>query len=160
VPLAAGEITLGGMQVSRAAIAYVPQEIQLFARTIAENVALGTVPDPQRVAGALRLAGADFADPDQVLADRGAGLSGGERQRLCLARALYRDAPVLLLDEPTAQLDPPTAARIAETLRTLRAGRAIVVATHDPEVWTRADRIVEIEAGRLVEGRWTASLRS
>ncbi|MEQ1572512.1 MAG: ATP-binding cassette domain-containing protein, partial [Myxococcota bacterium] len=76
---------------------------------------------------------------------------GGERQRLCLARALYRRSRVVVLDEPTAQLDPSTAAAVADTLRANVAGRTWLVATHDPEVWRRADRVLRIADGHLTE---------
>lgn len=155
LPLARGSATVGGIPAHaadlRGVVGVVPQEIGLFARTVAENVALGhREPDRARVERALAAAGFPHVDPERVLADRGAGLSGGERQRLCLARALYGDARVLVLDEPTAQLDAATAAAFAETLRALAPGRAIVVATHDREVWSRATRVVEV-------GAWTAS---
>jgi ABC-type multidrug transport system fused ATPase/permease subunit len=145
----------------------VPQDPLLFARSVPDNLALGREPaDRDQAEAALTAAGAGFvlgwpAGLDTVLAERGVGLSGGERQRLCLARALYRGAPVLLLDEPTAQLDAVTAAAFAETLRGQRADRTIVVATHDPEVWRRADRVLRIADGVLTEDTgWTVSPRS
>jgi ATP-binding cassette, subfamily B, bacterial len=169
VDVVGGRVTVGGVDARRARrselrarVAVVPQEPSLFARSIAENVALGCPDiDATRLDRALAEAGASFArvQPERVLADRGSGLSGGERQRLCLARALYRDASVLLLDEPTAQLDRETTVAFVETLRSLRAGRTIVIATHDPEVWSRADRVFGVHAGRVApqEQPWTVS---
>lgn len=173
VPPDAGTVTVGGVAPARlppGRVAIVPQDAALLARTVAENVALGAEPaDRDRALRALEAAGAGFADPDDLLDEGGRGLSGGERQRLCLARALYRDAPVLLLDEPTGQLDADTARGIVATLRELRPGRTIVVATHDPEVWARADRVAVLRDGRLVAvgdpsavrgAAWTASSAS
>lgn len=112
-----------------------------------ENVALagmaenGRRPDPTRVEQLLSLVG---------LAERGdhfpAQLSGGEQQRLALARALYRDPPLLLIDEPTANLDRTTADGIIATLDRLRQhGRALLIASHDQALIAVADRVVEME---------------
>jgi ATP-binding cassette subfamily C protein CydCD len=151
-----GRVVLGGEPLAdlapeavRRVVAVVAQDTVLFARSVAENVALGETPDPERVRDALRDAGAGFVDAlpagaDTVLAERGRGLSGGERQRIALARALYRGARVLLLDEPTSQVDAARAARFGEVLRALAPGRTIVVAAHDPVVWACADHVVQL----------------
>lgn len=157
-----GAVSVGGVPARGApsGVAFVAQDIGLFARTVAENVALGeATPDRRRARAALDAAAFVGVDLDRALGERGAGLSGGERQRLCLARALYRDARVLLFDEPTAQLDRATAAAFVATLRALRPGRTLVVATHDPVVWEQADRVVHLRDGRVIEeGAWTDSL--
>jgi ABC-type multidrug transport system fused ATPase/permease subunit len=151
-----GRVVLGGEVIGdlepralRRVVAVVAQDTVLFARSVAENVALGETPDRVRVEAALRDAGAGFVHDlprgaDTVLAERGRGLSGGERQRIALARALYRGARVLLLDEPTSQVDAPHAARFGEVLRALAPGRTIVVAAHDPVVWACADHVVQL----------------
>ncbi len=129
--------------------AYVPQDSVLFARTIRENVALGA-PDGDVASALVHMAAAGL-DPEQVLGTLGAPLSGGERQRLALARAWLLDRPVWLLDEPTAHLDGVTRDQVVDALDALRVGRTVVVATHDPALARRADRVVVLEDGRVVQ---------
>jgi len=85
------------------------------------------------------------------LGDRGAGLSGGQRQRIAIARALLRDAPVVLLDEPTSDLDPEAERMVVRALRRLVAGRTVVMVTHRPALLELADRTVTVVKGRIVE---------
>ncbi len=140
-------------------LAYVPQRPTLFRGTLADNVRLGR-PDAgdDAVRAAAELAAADAfvsALPtgyETVVGEGGRTLSTGERRRVALARAFLRDAPLVLLDEPTADLDPESAAGIAGAVEQLRAGRAILLVTHDLELASRADRVVRIEAGALAEG--------
>ena len=84
------------------------------------------------------------------LGERGAGLSAGERQRLALARALVRDAPLLLLDEPTANLDGATERGVIETIARLAKGRTVLLAAHRPALLALADRVVHLEPQRAV----------
>jgi ABC-type multidrug transport system fused ATPase/permease subunit len=86
-----------------------------------------------------------------TLADRGARLSGGQRQRIAIARAMLRDAPILLLDEPTTGLDPHAADRIIEPLHRLMAGRATLVISHSLLTVRRATQILVLDKGRVVE---------
>ncbi|GAA4057197.1 thiol reductant ABC exporter subunit CydD [Actinomadura miaoliensis] len=140
----------------RERIAWVPQDPYLFAGSVADNIRLG---DPgasgHAVRRAARLAGADEfvrALPqgyDTPVGERGARLSSGQRQRVALARAFLRDAPLLLLDEPTAHLDGESAEGVRAAVERLMAGRTVVLVTHD-HAWTRlADRVAEIDGGRL-----------
>ena len=86
-----------------------------------------------------------------MVGDRGLALSAGERQRLALARAFLSDAPLVVLDEPTANLDPATAAVVGDAIDRLSDERAVLLIAHRPELAARADRIVRLEQGRLVE---------
>jgi ABC-type multidrug transport system fused ATPase/permease subunit len=122
---------------------------------VAANLALGRPgADPAAIREAARLAGADGfvrrlpAGYDTVVGAGGHGLSAGQRQRLGLGRALLRDASLLVLDEPTVHLDPAAAARVATTLETLRGSRTILLLTHDPDLASRADRVLRLQAGR------------
>jgi len=86
-----------------------------------------------------------------ALGERGARLSGGERQRLAIARALLKDAPVLILDEPTSALDAEAEKSVLEALERLMAGRTTLIIAHRLSTIRRADRIVVIEGGRVAQ---------
>jgi len=139
-------------------VAYMPQRPTLFRGTVADNIRLGR-PEAgaDAVHAAAQLAAAHaFVDAlpdgyDTLVGEGGRTLSTGERRRVALARAFLRDAPLVLLDEPTADLDPQSAAAVARAVERLRAGRTVLLVTHDAELASRADRIVRIEAGALVE---------
>ena len=87
---------------------------------------------------------------DTILEKNGDELSAGERQRLCIARALFRNAPFLMLDEPTAHLDPPSAEALVRTLQGLLAGRTVVWVTHDERLARISDRIIVVRDGQVV----------
>jgi ATP-binding cassette subfamily C protein CydD len=160
-----GRVTAGSLDLSRcdprawrAQIAWVPQRPTLFRGTVAHNIRLGDVDAvEERVKAAAALAGADAfiralpAGYDTVVGDGGRPLSAGELQRLALARAFLRDAPFVILDEPTANLDPENAEVVAGAVERLRAGRTVLLAVHRPRLAARADRVVRLEAGRVVE---------
>jgi ABC-type multidrug transport system fused ATPase/permease subunit len=95
---------------------------------------------------------------DTVVGERGLRLSGGERQRLAIARALLKDAPILLLDEPTSSVDAENEELIQEALRRLARGRTTLVVAHRLSTVADADRIVVLEDGRVVESGRHAEL--
>jgi ATP-binding cassette subfamily B protein len=139
-------------------VAIALQENLLFGTTIRENIRYA-VPDAddEAVRAAARVAGADeFIEKlplgyDTPLGERGTKLSTGQRQRLSLARAVLKDAQVLLLDEPTASLDAETEARVLRNLAAWGRGRAILVVTHRLSTVRHAHRIAVLDHGHLVE---------
>ncbi len=141
----------------RRRMAYVPQRPRLFAGSLAANIAPGEAsPDPARLAQAVAAAGlADVvaALPGGLSADvgeGGAGLSGGQAHRLAVARAFYRAAPLVVLDEPTAHLDRESEAGVQAALSHLLAGRTGLVAAHRLASVADADRIIVLARGRIV----------
>ena len=112
---------------------------------------------PEEIVAAAKMAGAhEFVErlPEGYgtrVGQRGRSLSGGQRQRLSIARALLRDAPVLVLDEPTMGLDNENAAQILATIRSLMAGRTTIIVSHDLNLVRQATRIVVLDRGRVVE---------
>jgi len=142
----------------RGRIAVVPQDPLVFPMSVADNIRYGR-PEatPAEVVAAAVAANADAfirrlpAGYDTVLGERGATLSGGERQRLAIARALLKDAPVLILDEPTAALDAETEGAVLEAIDRLMLGRTTFTIAHRFSTVRRADRILVLEDGRLVE---------
>lgn len=145
------------MRSVRRFVSVVPQETVLFRGTIRDNILYGAEePDDDRLEAALRAANADFvlglADGwDTTVGERGAQLSGGQRQRLAIARALIRDPRLLILDEATAALDPRAEAEVRGALERLREGRTTLIVAHRLSTVRTADRIVVLDAGRVVE---------
>jgi ATP-binding cassette subfamily B protein len=141
----------------RRRFAVVPQDVVLFPGTIAENVAAGGSPDRERVRsvleriGALDLLTARPGGLDADVGERGGNFSAGERQLIAFARALYRDAPILILDEATASIDSDTEARLQRALAELLKGRTALVIAHRLSTIRSADRILVLRQGRLVE---------
>jgi ATP-binding cassette, subfamily C, bacterial CydD len=141
----------------RERMAWLPQQPTLFRMTVADNIRLGdAAADVGRVREAAELAGADdFIRrlPDgyeTVVGDGGRRLSAGEIQRVALARAFLRDAPLVILDEPTANLDAESVEIVVAAVERLREGRTVLLVTHLPELAPLADRVVRLEAGRIV----------
>jgi ATP-binding cassette subfamily B protein len=161
----AGRILLDGMPIDtlrlddlRRAIGLVSQEVFLFHGSVAENIAYGSFGAPlAAIEKAARLAEADgfIAELpygyDTIVGERGQKLSGGQRQRLALARAILKDPPVLILDEATAAVDNETEAAIQRSLDLITAQRTTVVIAHRLSTVRRADRIVVMQEGRIVE---------
>lgn len=142
----------------RQSIAVVPQDLYLFNSSVRANVRYGRLDaDDASIEDAVRSANADvFVDAlpkglDTVVGERGITLSGGERQRIAIARALLRDAPVLLLDEPTSSLDSASEALIQEALDRLTAGRTTFIIAHRLSTVRHADLILVLDEGRVVQ---------
>ncbi len=149
------DVTLASL---RAQIGIVTQDVILFNDTVRNNVAYGQPhvgPEAVRAAAQAALAH-DFimAMPDgydTVIGERGLRLSGGERQRIAIARALLKNAPILILDEATSALDAESEAVVQSALQNLMAGRTVLVIAHRLSTIRRADRIVVLENGRITD---------
>ena len=141
----------------RRRFAVVPQDVVLFPGSIADNVAAGAIPDRERVRSVLeRLGALDLLTTrpgglDAPVGERGSNFSAGERQLIAFARALYRDAPILILDEATASIDSDTESRLQRALIELLKGRTALVIAHRLSTIRSADRILVLRQGRLVE---------
>ncbi|MCJ7714982.1 MAG: thiol reductant ABC exporter subunit CydD, partial [Anaerolineales bacterium] len=164
-PPGTGEIRINGdklreedLAVWREQIAWVPQAPALFQDTIAANIRLAR---PEADDGAVAAAAsaahlAEFIDSlpegyETLIGEGGARLSGGQAQRLALARAFLKDAPILLMDEPTSQLDPVTESLLADATRKLMRGRTVITIAHRLNTIYRADQILVLQEGTIVE---------
>ena len=161
----AGEIRLDGepieqiaLQSLRAQIAMVGQNVVLFDDTVAANIAYGdAAPDLARIAAAVRAAHLDDVVAklpqglETMIGDNGSRLSGGQRQRLAIARAIYKDAPLLILDEATSALDTESERAVQAALEELMQGRTTLVIAHRLSTIERANRIVVLVGGHIVE---------
>ncbi len=159
----AGRILIDGSDITKVApaglrrrIGAVPQDIQLFAGTVRENIAMGTALDePERVVTAAKFVGAhDFIQKlpkgyNTVLGERGGGLSAGQRQLLCIARALIRNPRILVLDEATSALDEATEQRLMNNLRRVAPGRTIVIISHRLAPMAFADKVALLIDGSI-----------
>jgi len=160
----AGSVTLDGVALPqwnllalREQFALVSQDVVLFNDTVAANVCLGAAADGARVHAALAAANlTEFVQGlpqgvDSMIGHNGTQLSGGQRQRLAIARAIYKDAPILILDEATSALDSESEALVQRSLDALMKGRTSIVIAHRLSTVERADRIIALDAGRVVE---------
>ncbi len=171
--ITAGEILLDGVSISdytlsslRDNISLVSQDVVLFDDSIANNLAYGelrqhSAEDVRRVAGIAHIL--DFADEmanglDARVGDRGVLLSGGQRQRIAIGRALLKDAPVLILDEATSALDTKSERHIQEGLALLMKDRTTLVIAHRLSTVEKADRIIVLDGGKIVESGTHAEL--
>jgi ATP-binding cassette subfamily B protein len=150
----------------RRRFAVVPQDVFLFSGTVASNIAASEAPDRERVIEVLRRIGAyDLFERrekgiDANVNEHGANFSAGERQLIAFARALYRDAPTLILDEATASIDSDTESRMQTALEELLRGRTAIIIAHRLSTVRAADRIVVLQKGHIVEqGRHEELLR-
>jgi len=161
----AGAVRIDGRDVSelrladlRHAIALVSQDVYLFHGTIRENIAYvrGDVPMAEVVRAARLAQLHDFVASlperyDTIVGERGIKLSGGQRQRLSIARAIVKDAPILILDGATSSVDTETERAIQQSLRKLTAGRTALVIAHRLSTIRHADRILVLRDGRVAE---------
>jgi ATP-binding cassette subfamily B protein/subfamily B ATP-binding cassette protein MsbA len=151
----------------RSQISIVLQEPFLFPFSVADNIAFGRAGATRdEIEHAAKLANAhDFIMhmPDgynTVLGERGTKLSGGERQRLAIARALLKNAPILILDEPTSALDSETEIVLLESLERLMAGRTTIIIAHRLSTIRHANHIVVLQSGQIVEAGTDEELRA
>lgn len=171
-PVSEGRVLVDGYDLNtiekqsyRAQVGYVMQSNMLFQGTIEENIAVGDEdPDRRRVVEVAQLADAhDFVSAmplgyQQPVGERGVGLSGGQIQRLCIARALYKEPKVLILDEATSSLDAQSEGNILDNMDGILQGRTTVVIAHRLSTVMKADQILVLYNGAIVEQGTHASL--
>jgi subfamily B ATP-binding cassette protein MsbA len=153
------DLQLLGLQSLRRNIAYVSQDVLLFNDTVAANIAYGDMAGASREAieaAAVAANALDFirALPngfDTVIGENGNNLSGGQRQRLAIARAILKDAPILILDEATSALDNESERLVQSALENLMQKRTTLVIAHRLSTIEGADRIVVLAQGRILE---------
>lgn len=162
------DVAAAGLADLRSRMALVPQEPALFAASVADNIAYGTPgarrDDVVRAAETAQIAKFIRSLPegyDTPLGERGVTLSGGQRQRIVLARAVLRNAPILLLDEATSALDSESEVAVQRALDEVMRGRTTLIIAHRLATIQRADRILVLDGGRIVEeGRHAELIRS
>jgi ATP-binding cassette subfamily B protein len=160
-----GAITMGGIDLTRCTlrsirdrIAFVPQDTWLLDGTVAENIRFGrteATDEEIRAAGRVALVEEFVArlpeGYDAMVGESGISLSGGQRRRIALARAIVRDAPILLLDEPTSGLDAGSETTVIDALRQIAQHRMVVMVSHRLRLAAIADRVVVLHGGQVVE---------
>ena len=160
-----GKITVGGENIAkvrqnslRAQIAVIPQDTTLFNRTIMENIRYGRIDaTDEEVIEAARMAYADefiLKLPngyESKVGERGVMLSGGERQRIAIARAILKDAPILILDEATSALDSESEQYIQKSLKALMKGKTVIAIAHRLSTLREMDRLVVMDNGKIIE---------
>lgn len=163
--ISSGEIVIDGQNIQtvtqeslRQAISYVPQEPLLFHRSLRENIAYGNLAatDEQILEATKQAHAWEFVQKlpngfDTIVGERGVKLSGGQRQRIAIARAILKDAPILILDEATAALDSESEKLIQDALETLMIGRTSIVIAHRLSTIAKLDRIVVLDSGKIIE---------
>lgn len=164
VDLSEGDVLLDGMslkkwdlQALRKQFAMVSQNVVVLNDSLAVNVALGQTPEPDKVLKCLEAANlGDYLGSlpkgiDTLVGHNASSMSGGQRQRLAIARALYKDAPILILDEATSALDNESERAVQEALTRLQQGKTTLIIAHRLSTIESADRIVVMDAGRVIE---------
>ena len=159
-----GQVTIGGTDVQefnlaelRGLFSVVTQDAQLFDESIRDNIQLGRTTSDSNMENALNVAhvadflGGQAKGVDTRVGPRGTGLSGGQRQRVAIARAVLRDTPILLLDEATSALDTKSEKIVQTALENLSEGRTTIVIAHRLSTVRNADKIIVMDAGRVVE---------
>lgn len=165
-PLNKGNITIGGLDLQhisnrslRERVGVVPQSIDLFNATIIENIAIGDYePDMQKILFLSKLLGTDeFIDQlpnsyNSVVNEQGANFSGGQKQRIAIARALYRNPDILILDEATSSLDPSSEQKVQNALEWFKQqAKTIIIIAHRLTTIKNCDQILVLNKGQLVE---------
>ena len=165
-PLKEGNITIGGLDLQhisnkslRKAVSVVPQQIDLFAGTVIENIAIGDYePDMKLILELSKMLGiSDFIEQlpsgyNSLLGEQGVNLSGGQRQRIAIARALYRNPEILILDEATSNLDQLSESKVQATLEWFKSkGKTIILIAHRLNTIKNCDEILVLKEGKLVE---------
>lgn len=165
VDIDSGTISIDGQNIAevtqsslRRSIGFVPQDPFLFHRSLRDNIAYGKpdATDEQIVAAAHEAHAMEFIERlpeglDTVVGERGIKLSGGQRQRIAIARAILKDAPILVLDEATSALDSESEKLIQEALTKLMKGRTSIVIAHRLSTIAKLDRIIVLDEGQVVE---------
>jgi ATP-binding cassette, subfamily B, bacterial len=160
-----GAIRIDGQDISKVtqdslhqAIAYVPQDAALFHRSLRENIAYGNtgasdadIYEAARQANAMEFIETLPQGLDTIVGERGVKLSGGQRQRIAIARAILKDAPILVLDEATSALDSESELLIQDALTRLMKGRTSIVIAHRLSTIAKLDRIVVLDHGKIIE---------
>lgn len=156
---------IGGMDIRHMSlnslhsiISVVPQDVYLFNTTIKENISLGkpnaAFNEIIESAKMARIHNFIISLPDKydtLTGERGVQLSGGQRQRIAIARALLKDTPILIMDEAVSNLDAKTDQEILETIRSLTHKKTIIMSTHRLSTIMKADRIIVLDKGKIVQ---------
>lgn len=151
------DVTTLDRQELRRRFSVVPQDLVLFPGSVADNIAAGDQPDRVRVEqvlhrlGAFELLACREQGLEAPVLEQGSNFSAGERQLIAIARALYRDAPIVILDEATASIDSDTELRVQRASERLLAGRTALIIAHRLSTIRTADRIIVLQRGRIVE---------
>jgi len=162
--IASGSIEIDGIDIRgltlnslRNNIALVTQDVILFNDTIKNNIAYGVESDMTRIEAASRTAFAhDFITKlpkgyDTVVGEKGARLSGGQKQRIAIARALHKNAPILIFDEATSSLDTASELEVQKALENLMKGRTTIIIAHRLSTVMNAHRIIVIDGGTIIQ---------
>lgn len=165
-PLKEGNITIGGLNLQyisnqslRQIISVVPQHIDLFAGTVIENIAVGEYePDVQKILHLSQLLDINNfieqlpASYNSIISEHGVNLSGGQRQRIAIARALYRNPEILILDEATSSLDPVSEQKVHQALNWFKEqGKTVIIIAHRLATIKNCDQIIVLKDGKLLE---------